>query len=115
MKAYLFALIVAPLLSTTAVASSYTGPGNSVVNTVAAANKAADDTQVVLQGFLIRKLNNDDRYEFQDTSGTITVEIDDEDLPTVTFNEKTKVKLTGELEKELLGREVDVDFVEIIN
>ncbi|MGE8385502.1 MAG: stress-induced protein YgiW, partial [Pseudomonas putida] len=29
--------------------------------------------------------------------------------------EKTKVKLTGEVEKHLMSREVDVDMVEIIN
>ena len=85
------------------------------VTTVAAANDAADDTPVVLQGFVVKKLNNDDKYEFKDASGTITVEIDNEDLPAVAFNDKTKVKLTGEVEKNLMSREIDVDLVEIIN
>ena len=43
------------------------------------------------------------------------MEIDDEDLPPTPFNDKTKVKLTGEVEKHLMSREVDVDIVEIIN
>ncbi|MNY29622.1 hypothetical protein D3C86_1636740 [compost metagenome] len=85
------------------------------MTTVAAANDAADDAPVVLQGFVVKKLNNDDKYEFKDTTGTITVEIDNEDLPAVPFNEKSKVKLTGEVEKHLLSREVDVDLVEVIN
>ena len=115
MKIRYLALILAPLFSAGAFAAGYTGPGAQSVTTVAAANDAADDTPVVLQGFVTKKINNDDKYEFKDASGTITVEIDDEDLPAVAFNDKTKVKLTGEVEKSLMKREIDVDLVEIIN
>ncbi|MDD0973656.1 YgiW/YdeI family stress tolerance OB fold protein [Pseudomonas fontis] len=115
MKTRYLALLLAPLFSTAVLATGYTGPGAQAITTVAAANDAADDTPVVLQGFVTQKLDNDDKYEFKDASGTITVEIDNEDLPAVAFNEKTKVKLTGEVEKGLLKREIDVDLVEIIN
>ncbi|MNH43417.1 Bacterial OB fold (BOF) protein [compost metagenome] len=70
---------------------------------------------MVLQGFVVKKLNNDDKFEFKDSTGTITVEIDKEDMPPVAFNDKTKVKLTGEVEKHLMSREVDVDLVEVVN
>ncbi|AUF94455.1 uncharacterized protein (TIGR00156 family) [Pseudomonas sp. BIGb0278] len=115
MKARYLALILAPLFSTAALATTYTGPGAQPVTTVAAANDAADDTRVVLQGFVTKKLDNDDKFEFKDNTGTIKVEIDDEDMPAAGFNDKTKVKLTGEVEKNLMSREVDVDLVEIIN
>ena len=114
MKTHYLALILVPLFSTAALAGSYTGPGAQPVSTVAAANDAADDTPVVLQGFVTKKINNDDKYEFKDDTGTITVEIDDEDLPQTPFNEKTKVKLTGEVEKHLMSREVDVVVVELL-
>ncbi|MBK5538592.1 NirD/YgiW/YdeI family stress tolerance protein [Pseudomonas sp. TH05] len=114
MKTRYLVLLLAPLFSTAALAVGYTGPGAHAVTTVAAANDAADDTPVVLQGHVTKKLNNDDKYEFKDASGTITVEIDDEDLPPVAFNEKTRVKLTGEVEKSLMKREIDVDLVEIV-
>lgn len=81
MKTRYLALLLAPLFTTGAMAAGYTGPGAQPVTTVAAANDAADDTPVVLQGFVVKKLNNDDKYEFKDASGTITVEIDNEDLP----------------------------------
>ena len=113
MKTRYLALILAPLFSTAALAAGYTGPGAQSVTTVAAANDAADDTPVVLQGFVTKKINNDDKYEFKDNTGTITVEIDDEDLPPVAFDDKTLVKLTGEVDKGLLQREVDVDRLEI--
>ncbi|WP_412460948.1 YgiW/YdeI family stress tolerance OB fold protein [Pseudomonas sp. SC11] len=115
MKIRYLPLILAPLFSTVALAAGYTGPGAQSITTVAAAKEAADDTPVVLQGYITKKVNNDDKYEFKDNTGTITVEIDNEDLPVTPFNEKTKVKLTGEVEKHLMSREVDVDIVEIIN
>lgn len=114
MKTRYLALLLAPLFSTAALAAGYTGPGAQPVTTVAAANEAADDTPVQLQGFVTKKINNDDKYEFKDDTGTITVEIDNEDLPATPFNDKTKVKLTGEVEKNLMSREVDVDVVEIV-
>ena len=115
MKIRYLPLILAPLFSTAALAAGYTGPGAQSITTVAAAKEAADDTPVVLQGYITKKVNNDDKYEFKDNTGSITVEIDNEDLPVTPFNEKTKVKLTGEVEKHLMSREVDVDIVEIIN
>jgi uncharacterized protein (TIGR00156 family) len=115
MKARYLTLLLAPLFSTAVLAAGYTGPGAQPVTSVAAAKEAADDTPVVLQGFVTKKINNDDKYEFKDNTGTLTVEIDDEDLPATPFNDKTKVKLTGEVEKHLVNREVDVDTVELVN
>ncbi|KTC37344.1 MAG: YgiW/YdeI family stress tolerance OB fold protein [Pseudomonas sp.] len=114
MKTRYLVLLLAPLFSTAALAAGYTGPGAQAVTTVAAAKDASDDTPVVLQGYVTKKLDNDDKYEFKDSSGTITVEIDDENLPPVPFNDKTLVKLTGEVENGLMKREIDVDLVEII-
>ncbi|WP_252271691.1 YgiW/YdeI family stress tolerance OB fold protein [Pseudomonas subflava] len=113
MKARYLALLVAPLFSTAALAAGYTGPGAQAITTVAAAQEAVDDANVVLQGHIIKKLE-DEKYEFKDSSGTITIEIDDEDLPPVAFDDKTKVKLTGEVDKGMMKREIDVDLVEVL-
>ncbi len=43
------------------------------------------------------------------------VEIDDEDFPPMEINDKTRVKLTGEVDRDLVGREIDVEFVEVIS
>ncbi|MER1156793.1 NirD/YgiW/YdeI family stress tolerance protein, partial [Pseudomonas aeruginosa] len=47
-------------------------------------------------------------------TGSMKVEIDDEDFPPVEINDKTRVKLTGEVDRDLVGREIDVEFVEVI-
>lgn len=115
MQARYLTLLIAPLFSTAVLAAGYTGPGAQASNSVSAAQAAqaaGDDAHVVLQGHITRKLG-DEKYEFKDSTGTITVEIDDEDLPPVAFDDKTLVKLSGEVDKGLLQREVDVDRLEI--
>lgn len=66
MKRTALALMVLPLLSTAAFATGYTGPGATPqVTTVAAALEAADDTHVVLEGQIVKRLQ-DELYEFKD-------------------------------------------------
>jgi len=92
----------------------YIGPGTPTITTVAAARQAADDTAVILEGYITRRINQDDRYEFKDQTGTIIVEIDNDDWPGP-VSDKTKVRLYGEVDKDLIGKaEIDVDHLEII-
>lgn len=115
MKAKYLSLLAVPLFSSAVMASSYNGPGAATqINTVAAALEAADDAQVVLQGQIVRRVKGD-IYEFKDATGTMKVEIDEEDWPPQAVDDKAKVKLTGEVDRDLMGREVDVEFVERVN
>jgi uncharacterized protein (TIGR00156 family) len=115
MKRLTLALLLAPLFSTAALATGYTGPGATAqVTSVAAALKAADDTPVVLQGQIVKRLQ-DELYEFKDASGTINVEIDDEDWPAQAISENVTVRLTGEVDHALTSREIDVDSLELVN
>lgn len=115
MKRTALALMMMPLISTAAFASGYTGPGATPqVTTVSAAQQAADDTHVVLEGQIVKRLQ-DELYEFKDATGTIQVEIDDEDWPAQKVSESAKVRLTGEVDKDFNNREIDVDRVELIN
>jgi len=95
--------------------SGYTGPGAaSTVTTVAAALKAANDTPAVLTGYITQRLRKK-HYEFKDDSGTIQVEIDNDEWPAQPISETTQVRLYGEVEhKKWGGREIDVDRVEIV-
>lgn len=115
MKAKYLALLAVPLFSTAVMASNYTGPGATAqISTVAAALEAADDAPVVLKGQIVRRIKGD-IYEFKDATGTMKVEIDDEDWPPMAIDDKATVKLTGEVDRDLMGREVDVEFVERVN
>ena len=115
MKRSILVLLLAQLLSAAVLAEGYTGPGAiTQVSTVAAALDAADDTPVVLQGQIAKRLQ-DELYEFKDATGTIQIEIDNEDWPAQAVSERAMVKLTGEVDRDLTSREIDVDSVELIN
>ncbi len=124
----LLALLIAPLFSTTVLAAGYNGPGAAQNGTaggytgpgaiaqitqVSAALEAADEMPVVLEGRLLRQLR-DEHYEFADQSGSIEVEIDDEDLPAQPIDQNSRVRLYGEVDRDLTGRSIDVDRVELL-
>ena len=56
----------------------FTGPGAVAVNTVQGALNAYDDTIVTLTGKITRQVAHE-KYEFSDNTGTIIVEIDDDE------------------------------------
>lgn len=90
----------------------FTGPTDAMPTNVADAVKQADDTAVELTGKIEKSLG-DEKYTFKDESGSVTVDIDNEDFRGVTVNENDTVKLKGEVDKELLEETtIDVDTVE---
>ena len=113
MKSPLLALLVTPLLIGTAQASSYTGPGAALADSAATAGQAADETPVVLQGHLLKRLKGD-TYEFRDASGSLQVEIDDDAWPLQTIDATTRVRLSGEVDRELFGREIEIEHIEVL-
>ena len=86
-------------------------------NLIADAVKQADDTTVELTGKIEKSLG-DEKYTFKDESGSVTVDIDNEDFRGVSINENDTVKLKGEVDKELLeaifGEKVNGDEVTTI-
>lgn len=97
------------------VSGGYTGPNSERITTVAQAKNAHDDAHVILEGFITKRLQNNEYYEFKDTTGTITVEIDNDDWPAQSIDDKTKVRLFGEVDKDMFNTEIDVDYLEVIN
>lgn len=89
----------------------FTGPGLAV-STVAEANKMSDDQPVVLVGQIQQSLG-DEKYLFKDASGTITIEIDDEDWRGVNVTPEDTIEISGEVDKNLFDIKVDVDTVKL--
>lgn len=110
--AFVFSSIV--LFSTPALAQ-YTGPqSNNVVRTVAAAARASDNTQVILDGIIVHKVRHE-HYLFKDSSGSIEVEIDDKYFPLTPVNEHILVRIYGEVDKDFgMKDKIDVKKVEVI-
>ena len=74
-----------------------------------------DGEDVVLEGFLVRKIG-DEMYVLSDRSSEINVEIDDDDFPSGNVSETTRVRVEGEVDTHRLREtDVEVDRVTIID
>ncbi|HLT90197.1 MAG TPA: NirD/YgiW/YdeI family stress tolerance protein [Woeseiaceae bacterium] len=78
--------------------------------TAAEAMNLPDDASVRLVGYIVRSLG-DERYEFKDDSGTLIVEIDDDDWGGLEVRPEDRVELAGEIDREGQSVEIDVDTV----
>ncbi len=90
----------------------FTGPAASNLKVTAAeAAKLSDDTPVILTGKIEQSLG-DEKYMFRDASGTIIVEIDNDDWRGVTVGPNDTVELQGEVDTDMFQpSKVDVDVV----
>lgn len=93
----------------------YTGPGMNNSTTVKAVKNMKDDSFVTLTGKIVSRIGGD-KYVFQDSTGQITVDIDDEDFRGQTVSAQTTVRITGEVDRES-GRatEIDVKTLEVVS
>ncbi|CAH0991596.1 Protein YgiW [Sinobacterium norvegicum] len=109
----LLALFTAALISLSANAQ-FEGPSDQVLISVKQIEQLSDDTDVVLEGRLVKKLKNEN-YLFEDQSGSITVEIDDEDFKGMKVTPDNVVRIEGEVETSLTKpTTVEVDRITVI-
>ena len=83
------------------------------VSTVKQALAAKDDTKVQVKGYVV-KATGDEKYQFRDATGTITVDIDDDLWQGKPIAANTPVTLIGEVDvdyKPTKRVEIDVDAV----
>ena len=95
---------------------SFKGPGAvAVADTVAKALEARDETPVELEGRIISAAKEHEEYVFQDRTGTIIIELDDELFHGRTVTPENTIRIWGEVDTKL-GRnsEVEVDRFEIV-
>ncbi|MDL2269104.1 NirD/YgiW/YdeI family stress tolerance protein [Desulfosarcina sp. OttesenSCG-928-G17] len=89
--------------------SGFTGPGPGVAN-VDHAKSMGDDEPVVLEGNIVQHLGGE-RYLFQDASGTVTVDIDDDKWRGFQVGPEDRVRISGEVDKDWNKVEIDVDSI----
>lgn len=74
-------------------------PQEMAVETVADAKDKADDTIVVLQGYIAKSLGGD-KYAFTDKTGEIIIEIDDDEFDGVSVTSGEMIEIMGEVDKD---------------
>ena len=79
----------------------------TIVNTV------AELKHMVLEGKIEKRLGKEE-YLFSDASGSITVEIDDDEWRGVEVGPQDSVEIIGELDKGIFSDEIDVKQVRLL-
>lgn len=111
-----WAAIGALCLGASVAQAQYVGPSTTLnyKNVGEIIKNPVDDTVVVLSGHLLRKVGKE-KYIFSDGSAEIRVEIDTKLFPATPVSDKTKVQITGEVEKEFMSSpEIDVKGLVIL-
>ncbi len=83
------------------------------VVTVKQVNEMRDDVPVIVQGHIIQRLG-DEKYLFEDATGSITVEIDDDEWRGQTITPSDTVRMSGEVDRGIFKTEIDIDSVKKI-
>ena len=84
---------------------------NEVVVTVKQVNEMRDDIPVIVQGKILQRIG-DDMFLFEDATGSISVEIDDDSWRGQTITPSDTVKLYGDVDRGIFKTEIDVDYVQ---
>jgi uncharacterized protein (TIGR00156 family) len=109
-KIFLGLAIMSTLIACTLGAQEgYIGPGLTPV-TVNAAKKLRDDSPVTLHGKIDRFLG-DEKYLFSDNSGSVIIEVDRILWRGLIISETDMVEITGEIDKDFDGVEIDVSSI----
>ena len=109
----LAAVMMVVLFSVNMYAGFKEAPKTAVKVTVKVASGMKDDSDVSLEGYVIKELKKE-HYLFKDDTGEITVEIDEEDFKGIEVTPTTKIRIVGEVEKKGTSLKIDVDSVELV-
>ncbi len=100
--------------------AAFAGSGNTANNannnmievmTVEQVRGLSDNSPVIIRGYLLRQ-NGENSYVFQDSTGTINLEIDEEDWGGTTVSPNDYVEVWGEVDRNGASMiEVDVSGV----
>ncbi len=121
MKKFLVALLfccVTVMLATSVVAKKhkkggFVGPKPEAF-AVEEVLSQPDDTLVVMQGNIVKQVGKD-KYQFSDKTGTIIVEIDGDEWMGVEVTPNDVIEVVGEVDKDWMSTQVDVESVAIVN
>ncbi|WP_107785094.1 NirD/YgiW/YdeI family stress tolerance protein [Campylobacter concisus] len=107
-------IIIASLAANIVMAGGFTSKYSSETISTKEALKLKDDAKVVLEGKIKSHIKSD-KYEFIDKNGdVIIIEIDNKKWDNIAANEDTLLRIRGEVDKDLMKTEIDVDSVEVI-
>lgn len=87
----------------------FTGSGAPSL-TVAEALDLGDDAWVTLTGRIEKRLGHE-RYQFSDATGTVVLDIDDDEWRGLTVGPEDVVEIQGEVDRHYLKKEIEVERI----
>ncbi len=100
----------APAATTQNERGGFVSGAETIVN-VKQVNEMRDDVPVIIQGKIIQRMG-DEKYLFEDGTGSITVEIDDDSWRGQKVSPTDTVKMYGEVDRGIFSTEIDIDYIE---
>ncbi len=100
----------AAMNETMVVTGGFNGNNNTIL-TVDQVKGMGDDSKVWVEGVIVQK-NGDEKYLFQDATGSIIVEIDDDAWHGLVIGPTDTVRIYGEVDHGLFNTEIDIDYIE---
>ncbi|MEM7499826.1 MAG: NirD/YgiW/YdeI family stress tolerance protein [Pseudomonadota bacterium] len=93
--------------------SEQPGSAGGPFDTAAAAREAPDEAGVTLTGRIVERLG-EERYRFADATGEITLDIDDALWRGRRVDPETELRITGEVDRGLVGMDIWVRSIDVI-
>ncbi|KII75287.1 YgiW/YdeI family stress tolerance OB fold protein [Vibrio renipiscarius] len=104
--------LTALIFASSSAFAAFNGPEVASINSVSEAMKANDDSFVILTGNISKSLGNE-LYLFNDKTGEIEIEIDDDNWMGVDVTPNDTVVIRGEVDTEWSSVKIDVDTVQL--
>lgn len=86
-------------------------PGAETISTVKQIMEMRDDVPVIVKGNIIQRMGSE-TYLFEDATGSITVEIDDDEWRGQTITPSDTVKMYGEVDRGIFKTEIEINYIE---
>ncbi len=87
--------------------------GNETIVTIKQVKEMRDDIPVIVQGKIIQRMG-DEKFLFEDNTGSITIEIDDDAWRGQTITPADTVKIYGDVDRGIFTTEIEIDYIEKI-
>lgn len=86
-------------------------PGAETISTVKQIMEMRDDVPVIVKGNIVQHMGSE-TYLFEDATGSIAVEIDDDEWRGQTITPSDTVKMYGEVDRGIFKTEIEINYIE---
>ncbi len=106
-------LVLVAIMMVSPAYAGFQPAGQNAVTGLEVVTKMPDESFVTVEGNIVKQIGKE-KYLLKNGNATIAVDIDDELIWNVTITPNDKVRITGEVDRDFRGVELEASRVEII-